>query len=91
MTRMYKPPHPGKILREYLGQTTISQAANKLSISRSTLARVISGASGISADMAYRLAAAFGTSPEMWAGMQLQYDLYQAGKLKRPRIPRLVA
>ncbi|HEX7986350.1 MAG TPA: addiction module antidote protein, HigA family, partial [Duganella sp.] len=47
------------------------------------------GAGGISADMAYRLAAAFGTSPELWAGMQLQYDLYQAGKLKRPKIQRI--
>jgi plasmid maintenance system antidote protein VapI len=41
--------------------------------------------------MAYRLALAFGTSAEMWAGMQLQYDLYQASKLKRPKIERLAA
>ena len=41
------------------------------------------------ADMAYRLGDAFGTSPDLWAGMQLQYDLYQAGKLKRPKIERL--
>ena len=38
-----------------------------------------------------RLAQAFGTSPEMWAGMQLQYDLYQASKFKRPKIERLAA
>jgi uncharacterized membrane protein len=50
-----------------------------------------SRASGISADMAYRLAQAFGTSVEMWAGMQMQYDLYQAGKLKRPKIDRMAA
>ena len=36
--------------------------------------------------MAYRLAAAFGTSPELWGGMQMHYDLHQAGKIKRPRI-----
>jgi len=40
---------------------------------------------------AVRLAQAFGTSPELWAGMQMQYDLYQAGKVKRPKIERLVA
>ena len=56
-----------------------------------TLNPTVSGASGISADMAYRLASAFGTSAELWAGMQLQYDLYQAGKVKRPRIERMVA
>jgi plasmid maintenance system antidote protein VapI len=41
--------------------------------------------------MACRLAQAFGTSPELWAGMQMQYDLYQAGKVQRPKIERLVA
>jgi antitoxin HigA-1 len=41
--------------------------------------------------MAYRLADAFGTTPELWAGMQLRYDLYQAGKVKRPKIERLAA
>jgi len=56
-----------------------------------TLNRIATGASGISADMAYRLASAFGTSAELWAGMQLQYDLYQAGRVKRPRIERMVA
>jgi plasmid maintenance system antidote protein VapI len=39
--------------------------------------------------MAYRLGSAFGTSPELWAGMQLQYDLYIASKMKRPKIQRL--
>ena len=31
------------------------------------------------------------TSADMWAGMQMQYDLYQAGKVKRPKIERLAA
>ncbi len=91
MTRMYNPPHPGEVLRDYLGDTTVTEAAMKLGVNRVTLSRVLSGAAGISADMAYRLAAALGTSPELWAGMQLQYDLYQAGKLPRPRIERLAA
>jgi antitoxin HigA-1 len=91
MTRMHKPPHPGEVLREYLGDITITEAAVKLSVNRVTLSRVVSGASGISADMAYRLAQAFGTSAELWAGMQMQYDLYQAGKVKRPKIERLAA
>ncbi len=91
MTRMYNPPHPGEVLREYLGDISITEAAVKLGINRVTLSRVVTCASGISADMAYRLAAAFSTSPELWAGMQLQYDLYQAGKVKRPKIERLAA
>lgn len=91
MTRMHNPPHPGEVLREYLGETTVTAAAVKLGINRVTLNRIVTGASGISADMAYRLGAAFGTSPEMWAGMQLQFDLYQAGKVKRPKIERMAS
>ncbi len=89
MTRMHNPPHPGEVLREYLGDITVTEAASKLNVNRVTLSRVISGSSGISADMAYRLGSAFGTSPELWAGMQLQYDLYMASKMKRPKIQRL--
>ena len=91
MTRMHKPPHPGEVLREYLGNISVTEAAVKLGINRVTLSRVVTCASGVSADMAYRLADAFGTSPELWAGMQLQYDLYQAGKVKRPKIEKLAA
>lgn len=91
MTRMHNPPHPGEVLREYLGDITVTEAAVKLGVNRVTLSRVVSGSAGISADMAFRLSEAFGTSPELWAGMQLQYDLYQASKLKRPRIERLAA
>lgn len=91
MTRMHNPPHPGEVLRQYLGDISVTEAALKLGVNRVTLSRVVTGSSGVSPDMAYRLSDAFGTSPELWAGMQLQYDLYQAGKVKRPKIERMVA
>ena len=91
MTRMFNPPHPGEVLQEYLGDVSVTAAAMKLGVNRVTLSRGVTGSSGVSADMAYRLGAVFGTSPELWAGMQLQYDLYQAGKMTRPRIDRLAA
>jgi addiction module HigA family antidote len=91
MTRMHNPPHPGEVLREYLGDITITAAALKLGVNRVTLSRVVTGSAGVSADMAYRLGDAFGTSPELWAGMQLQYDLYQASRIKRPKIERMAA
>jgi addiction module HigA family antidote len=62
-----------------------------LGVNRVTLSRVVTGSAGVSADMAYRLGDAFGTSPELWAGMQLQYDLYQASRIKRPKIERMAA
>lgn len=91
MTKMHNPPHPGEVLREYLGEVTVTDAAQQLGVNRVTLTRIVSGHSGISPDMAFRLASAFGTSPELWAGMQMQYDLYQASKAKRPRINRITA
>lgn len=91
MTRMHNPPHPGEVLREYLGEVTVTSAATQLGVGRGTLQRIVSGAAGISPDMAYRLAAAFGTSPDLWGGLQLQYDLYKASKLTRPPIERIAA
>lgn len=88
--KMHNPAHPGEVLREYLADATVTDAARQLGVNRVTLTRILTGHSGISTDMAYRLASAFGTSPELWAGMQMQYDLYQASKIKRPSIPRFV-
>ena len=91
MTRMFNPPHPGQVLREYLGSLTVTEAAVKLGVNRVTLSRVVTGAAGISADMAIRLGEAFATSAEFWGGLQLQFDLFQAAQVKRPKIERLVA
>lgn len=91
MTRMHNPPHPGEVLKEYIGDLSVTEVAAHIGVSRATLQRIVNGAAGISVDMAYRLGAAFGTGPELWAGMQLEYDLYHAGKMKRPQIARISA
>jgi len=36
--------------------------------------------------MALRLSQWLGTSPDLWMGLQTQYDLWHAGKRKRPAI-----
>lgn len=87
--RMHNPPHPGLILREYLGKIGVSEAANHLRVTRVTLSRVLNGKAGISASMALRLAAALGTSPEFWMNMQSQYDLWQASRRKQPTVQRM--
>jgi addiction module HigA family antidote len=84
--RMHNPPHPGLILREYLGSVAVSKAARHLRVTRVTLSRLLNGRAGISASMALRLAAALRTSPEFWMNMQSQYDLWQAGRRKQPRV-----
>ncbi len=88
---MFNPPHPGRILRQYLNGMRISDAAAHLGVTRAALSRVVNGRAGISADMALRLSDALGTSPEVWIGMQSQYDLWQASKKRRKKISRLHA
>jgi len=89
MTEMHNPAHPGEVLREYLGDMTVTAAAQRLNVTRVALSRILNGSSGISADMALRLEAALGTSAQMWADMQARYDLFRARQKQRPPIGRL--
>lgn len=90
---MKKPPHPGRIVRqeciEPLG-LTVKEAAHRLGVTRQTLNNVVNERAAISPEMAIRLSKAFGSSPEVWLGMQMEYDLAQAekraGKIKVERI-----
>jgi addiction module HigA family antidote len=81
--RMKSPPHPGRIVRqeciEPLG-LTVTEAAKRLGVTRQALNNLVNGKGGISAGMAVRLSKAFGSSPEVWLGMQMQYDLAQVEK-----------
>lgn len=86
--RMHNPPHPGLVLREYLGDMAVSAAAAHLRVTRVTLSRVLNGKAGISANMALRLAAALGTSPDLWINMQSQYDLWRARRSRQPAVRR---
>lgn len=78
---MKNPPHPGEHVRhdclEPLG-LTVTEAARRLGVTRQTLNNVVTGKAGISPEMAIRLSKAFGGSPQVWLGMQMQYDLAQA-------------
>jgi addiction module HigA family antidote len=85
---MHNPPHPGLVLREYLGNMAVSAAAAHLRVTRVTLSRVLNGKAGISARMALRLGAALGTSPDLWINMQAQYDLWRARRGRQPAVRR---
>lgn len=75
---MYNPPHPGTMLKELwikgLG-LTMSAAAEKLDIDRTTLSRFANGHIAVSVDMALRLSKALNTTPQFWLSMQQTYDL----------------
>jgi addiction module HigA family antidote len=89
--RMYNPAHPGAVLREYLGEFSVTAAAAKLGVTRASLSRILNGTNGISADMALRLEEALGTSAEMWTGIQSDYELWQASQHPRPKVERIIA
>ncbi|HXJ94346.1 MAG TPA: HigA family addiction module antitoxin [Terriglobia bacterium] len=80
---MKNPAHPGRIVRNAclapLG-LSVTEGARVLGVTRQTLNNVINGKSGISPEMAIRLAKAFGSTPETWLRMQVSYDLAQARK-----------
>jgi addiction module HigA family antidote len=89
---MHNPAHPGEVLKEYLPEgVSVTEAAKKLGVSRQAFSAIINGRAGITADMALRLSKALGTSPDLWLGMQMQYDLWHA-KQKPPKgVQRLAA
>lgn len=90
ISQMHNPPHPGRVLREYLQEIPVTAAARHLHVSRVTLSRILNGAAGISADMSLRLSDALGTHPAFWYDMQASYDMWQARKKKRARIERFI-
>src|SRR5688500_12933414 len=80
------PTHPGVILlEEFLAPMGLSQAAlaRHLGISAQRVNAIVQGKRGISADLAWRLAGAFGTSPELWLNLQSTFDLSQTKPRRR--------
>ena len=98
---MHNPPHPGEFITEvYLEPNGLSgrELAAKLGVAPSTLKerenRVLTGASGVSPEMALRLSKCLGRSPESWLAMQYSHDLWRARKqvdLSRVAKARLTA
>ena len=80
---MKNPPHPGRIVRQECIEPlelTVTEAAVRLGVKRQTLNNLVNGKAGISPEMSIRLSKAFGSSPETWLGLQMQYDLARASK-----------
>ena len=79
---MKNPAHPGALVKECLADlgVSVAEAAAALGITRQQLHRIISGASGVTPDMALRFEQAFGSTADTWLRMQINYDLAQARK-----------
>jgi addiction module HigA family antidote len=88
-----KPTHPGEVLREEIIKPlnlTVTDAAERLGVTRKTLSALLNCRSSLSPEMAVRIAKATKTTPESWLYMQAKLDLWLASK-RSPRVRELKA
>ena len=90
MSRMHNPAHPGELLREWIPEgMTVTMSAEQLGVSRVMLSKILNGKSGVTAEMALRLAVWLDTNPEVWIDMQAAWELWQAEQRGMPAIKPL--
>ncbi|HKZ82797.1 MAG TPA: HigA family addiction module antitoxin [Anaerolineae bacterium] len=88
-----RPIHPGEVLlEEFLKPMNLSQ--NRLALDIGVPARrineIVLGKRSVTVDTALRLARYFGTSPQFWLGLQMDYDLDVAMDAMESRLNREV-
>ncbi len=80
---MKNPPHPGLGVKidclEPYG-LSITEGAKILGVTRQTLSLLVNAKTALSWDMAIRLSKAFGSTPDGWMALQLQYDAAQVNE-----------
>lgn len=85
------PIHPGEILKEEFLEpmgVTPNHLAVRIGVPSQRIYEILAGKRALSLDTALRLAAFFGTSWELWTGLQDQYEMQVAedqGLLERIR------
>ena len=89
---MKNHPHPGELLREDVLRPLgieVTDAAQRLGVSRTTLSRIINGRAGISPDLAIRLECAGVSTARFWMTLQTNYELAQAERRIQPEVQPL--
>ena len=85
-------PHPGEILKETVLEPlelSVTEAADRLAMSRVALSRVLNGKAGISPVLALRLEKAGVSSARFWINLQANYDLWVAMQHEQPPVRSL--
>ena len=79
MAQMKNPPHPGLLVKNELDEmgVSVAQAATALGITRQALYNIVNGRTGITPEMAVRLAKGIGSTADGWLRMQSTFDLAQ--------------
>ena len=87
--RQLKLIHPGEILMEEFMTPmgiSINRLARELSVPPGRISAIVNGKRAITADTALRLGKFFGISPEVWTGLQADYELRVARRSVGPEI-----
>lgn len=72
------PIPPGEILHEEFMKplgVSINALAREINVPPNRISDIVNGKRSITADTALRLGKYFGVSPEIWLGLQADYDL----------------
>jgi len=92
-TKLLEPIHPGEILEEEfmipLGLSA-NALARRIDVPVTRISEIVRGNRGITADTALRLALFFGTSSELWLGLQVEYDLRVARRDLTPDLQKRI-
>jgi antitoxin HigA-1 len=91
--KLLEPIHPGEILLEELMKPmgiSINRLARDIVVPPGRISAIVNGKRAITADTAIRLGRYFGTSPEVWMGLQADYELRVAQRTIGPEVEKRV-
>ena len=84
--------HPGEILEEEFIkplEITAYRLSKETNIPATRISQIIKGNRSITADTALRFSKYFGTTPDFWMGLQMEFDLRQEYQLKEKEINKI--
>jgi addiction module HigA family antidote len=91
--KLLEPIHPGEILLEDFMKpldVSINRLARDIAVPPGRVSAIVNGKRAISADTALRLGKYFNVSPEVWMGLQADYDLRVAQRSIGAEVDRRV-
>jgi len=59
---MHNPASPGELLREFMGDRSVTELAKHIGVARATLSRILNGRNAVSVDLSIRLGEALSLS-----------------------------
>jgi len=88
-TKLLVPIPPGEILSEEFMKPlglSINALARDIHVPPNRVSEIVGGKRAITADTALRLGKYFGVSPEIWLGLQADYDIRVARRTTWPKV-----